>query len=200
VVCALVGRLAKLLAGSNPAIPENDAREEALRKAVAPGHPVAGQDQNSAFHACCVRAVPVEYPRPDGRAIAGDHVRLFELRRTPVPTTGSVVKPVQRSATGNTTAGPTWSCLQRPAPGPAFELKNAAVEARHHLERLRQLQDLPKAEIPSLLFSTTPHLVVSDGLQGPHRLITPTGVVSSCGAALDGETDAPATALQLWKR
>jgi len=49
--------------------------------------------------------------------------------------------------------------------------------------------------IPSLL-QYNAALVVSDGLQGPHRLITANQEWFKAVAQHDGETDAPATALE----
>ena len=86
----LVGRLREAILRLNPAIP-NEAREEALRKALRVGTPSLTQT-NRAFHRMLRDGVPVEYPRPDGS------IALLEMNTSPGMTGHSLVPMAARAA------------------------------------------------------------------------------------------------------
>ncbi|QNI70298.1 type I restriction endonuclease subunit R [Cyanobium sp. NS01] len=186
----LVGRLRDTIRQLNPAIPE-EAREEALRKLLRLATPSLVQT-NRAFHRLLREGVPVEYPRPDG-SIAGDHVRLVDFAAA---TANDWLVVNQFSVSdGQHNRRPDLVVFLNGLPLGLIELKNAAAEDATIWSAYAQLQTY-KAEIPSLL-QYNAALVVSDGLQARIGSITANQEWFKLWRSIDGEADAPTTALEL---
>jgi type I restriction enzyme R subunit len=186
----LAGRLREAIRRLNPAIPE-EAREEALRKVLRVGTPSLTQT-NRAFHRMLRDGVPVEYQRTDG-SIAGDHVRLVDF---------GVVKNNDWLAVSQFTViegqhhrRPDIVVFVNGLPLGLIELKNAADEDATIWSAYAQVQTY-KAEIPSLLHYNAA-LVVSDGLQARIGSLTANQEWFKVWRTIDGEGDAPKTALEL---
>ena len=186
----LVGRLREAIRRLNPAIPE-DACEEAVRKVLRVGTPSLTQT-NRAFHRMLRDGVPVEYPRPDG-SIAGDHVRLVDFGDLHV---NDWLAVNQFTVTeGQHTRRPDIVVFLNGLPLGLIELKNAADEDATIWSAYAQLQTY-KAEIASLLHYNAA-LVVSDGLQARMGSVTANQEWFKVWRTIDGEGDAPKTALEL---
>lgn len=186
----LVGRLTDAIARLNPNIPP-DAREEALRKVLRPDAPglVA---INRRFHSYVRDGVPVEYKRKDG-SIAGDRVRLIEFDDT-AANDWLAVNQLTVIEHGHNRR-PDIVVFLNGLPLGVIELKNAAEEEATIWDAYKQLQTY-KAEIPSLLhYNET--LVVSDGLQARIGSLTANTEWFKVWRTIDGEKDAPRTALEL---
>jgi type I restriction enzyme R subunit len=186
----LVGRLREAIRRLNPAIPE-EAREEALRKVLRVGTPSLTQT-NRAFHRMLRDGVPVEYPRPDG-SIAGDHVRLVDFGD--VRANDWLVVNQFTVIEGQHNRRPDIVVFINGLPLGLIELKNAADEDATIWSAYAQLQTY-KAEIASLLHYNAA-LVVSDGLQARMGSITANQEWFKVWRTIDGEGDAPKTALEL---
>ena len=186
----LVGRLRAAMARLNPAIPE-EAREEALRKVLRVGTPSLTQT-NRAFHRMLRDGVPVEYPRPDG-SIAGDHVRLVDFGD--VRANDWLAVNQFTVIEGQHNRRPDIVVFVNGLPLGLIELKNAADEDATIWSAYAQLQTY-KAEIPSLLHYNAA-LVVSDGLQARMGSVTANQEWFKVWRTIDGEGDAPKTALEL---
>ncbi len=186
----LVGRLRAAMARLNPAIPE-EAREEALRKVLRVGTPSLTQT-NRAFHRMLRDGVPVEYPRPDG-SIAGDHVRLVDFAE--VRANDWLAVNQFTVIEGQHNRRPDIVVFVNGLPLGLIELKNAADEDATIWSAYAQLQTY-KAEIPSLLHYNAA-LVVSDGLQARMGSVTANQEWFKVWRTIDGEGDAPKTALEL---
>ena len=186
----LVGRLRAAMARLNPAIPE-EAREEALRKVLRVGTPSLFQT-NRAFHRMLRDGVPVEYPRPDG-SIAGDHVRLVDFAE--VRANDWLAVNQFTVIEGQHNRRPDIVVFVNGLPLGLIELKNAADEDATIWSAYAQLQTY-KAEIPSLLHYNAA-LVVSDGLQARMGSVTANQEWFKVWRTIDGEGDAPKTALEL---
>ena len=186
----LVGRLRAAMARLNPAIPE-EAREEALRKVLRVGTPSLTQT-NRAFHRMLRDGVPVEYPRPDG-SIAGDHVRLVDFGD--VQANDWLAVNQFTVIEGQHNRRPDIVVFVNGLPLGLIELKNAADEDATIWSAYAQLQTY-KAEIPSLLHYNAA-LVVSDGLQARMGSVTANQEWFKVWRTIDGEGDAPKTALEL---
>jgi type I restriction enzyme R subunit len=186
----LVGRLREAIRRLNPAIPE-DAREEALRKVLRVGTPSLVQT-NRAFHRMLRDGVPVEYPRPDG-SIAGDHVRLVDFGD--VRANDWLAVNQFTVIEGQHNRRPDIVVFVNGLPLGLIELKNAADEDATIWSAYAQLQTY-KAEIASLLHYNAA-LVVSDGLQARMGSITANQEWFKVWRTIDGEGDAPKTALEL---
>jgi type I restriction enzyme R subunit len=186
----LVGRLREAIRQLNPAIP-GDAREEALRKLLCLATPSLLQT-NRAFHRLLREGVPVEYSRPDG-SIAGDHVRLVDFAAV-VANDWLVVNQFSVSD-GQHNRRPDLVVFLNGLPLGLIELKNAADEGATIWSAYAQLQTY-KAEIPSLL-QYNAALVVSDGLQARIGSLTANQEWFKLWRSIEGEADAPATALEL---
>ena len=186
----LVGRLREAIRRLNPAIPE-EAREEALRKVLRVGTPSLTQT-NRAFHRMLRDGVPVEYPRPDG-SIAGDHVRLVDFGD--VRANDWLVVNQFTVIEGQNNRRPDIVVFINGLPLGLIELKNAADEDATVWSAYAQLQTY-KAEIASLLHYNAA-LVVSDGLQARMGSITANQEWFKVWRTIDGEGDAPKTALEL---
>jgi type I restriction enzyme R subunit len=182
----LVDRLRAALRRLNNAIPE-DAREEALRKVLRVGTPSLTQT-NRAFHKMLRDGVDVEYPRGDG-TIKGDKVVLVDSANVQA-NDWFVVN--QFTVSGRR---PDIVVFLNGLPLGLIELKNAADEDATIWSAYAQLQTY-KAEIPSLLHYNAA-LVVSDGLQARMGSITANQEWFKVWRTIDGEGDAPKTALEL---
>jgi type I restriction enzyme R subunit len=195
----LVGRLREAIRRLNPAIPE-EAREDALRKVLRVGTPSLTQT-NRAFHRMLRDGVPVEYPRADG-SIAGDHVRLVDFDSVGandwlVVNQFTVIDLPARGAQagGQHNRRPDIVVFVNGLPLALIELKNAADEDATIWSAYAQLQTY-KAEIPTLLHYNAA-LVVSDGLQARMGSVTASQEWFKVWRTIDGEGDAPKTALEL---
>jgi type I restriction enzyme, R subunit len=186
----LVGRLREAIRRLNPAIPE-EAQEEALRKVLRVGTPSLTQT-NRAFHRMLRDGVPVEYPRPDG-SIAGDHVRLVDFRE--VRANDWLAVNQFTVIEGQHNRRPDIVVFVNGLPLGLIELKNAADEDATIWSAYAQLQTY-KAEIASLLHYNAA-LVVSDGLQARMGSVTANQEWFKVWRTIDGEGDAPKTALEL---
>ena len=186
----LVGRLREAIRRLNFAIPE-EAREEALRKVLRVGTPSLTQT-NRAFHRMLRDGVPVEYPRPDG-SIAGDHVRLVDFGD--VRANDWLAVNQFTVIEGQHNRRPDIVVFVNGLPLGLIELKNAADEDATIWSAYAQLQTY-KAEIASLLHYNSA-LVVSDGLQARMGSVTANQEWFKVWRTIDGEGDAPKTALEL---
>ncbi len=186
----LVGRLRESIRRLNPAIPE-EAREEALRKVLRVGTPSLTQT-NRDFHRMLRDGVPVEYPRPDG-SIAGDHVRLVDFGD--VRANDWLAVNQFTVIEGQHNRRPDIVVFLNGLPLGLIELKNAADEDATIWSAYAQLQTY-KAEIASLL-NYNAALVVSDGLQARMGSVTANQEWFKVWRTIDGEGDAPKTALEL---
>ena len=186
----LVGRLREAIRQLNFSIPE-EAREEALRKVLRVGTPALVQT-NRAFHRMLRDGVPVEYPRPDG-SIAGDHVRLLDF--DDVRANDWFVVKQFTVIEGQHNRRPDIVVFINGLPLGLIELKNAVNEETDIWSAYAQLQTY-KAEIASLLHYNAA-LVVSDGLQARMGSVTANQEWFKVWRTIDGEGDAPKTALEL---
>ncbi len=186
----LVRRLREAIWRLNPAIP-GEAREEALRKVLRVGTPALTQT-NHAFHRMLRDGVAVEYPRPDG-SIAGDHVRLVDFEDAQANDWLAVNQFTVIEGQHN--RRPDIVVFVNGLPLGLIELKNAADEDATIWSAYTQLQTY-KAEIPTLLHYNAA-LVVSDGLQARMGSVTANQEWFKVWRTIDGEGDAPKTALEL---
>lgn len=186
----LTGRLREAIARLNPAIPA-EAREDALRKVLHIGTPSLTQT-NRAFHRLLRDGVPVEYARAGG-GIAGDHVRLVDFDRAVENDWLAVNQFTVIEHQHN--RRPDIVVFVNGLPLGLVELKNAAHEDATIWSAYAQLQTY-KAEIPSLLHYNAA-LVVSDGLQARLGSVTANQEWFKVWRTIDGEGDAPKTALEL---
>jgi type I restriction enzyme, R subunit len=186
----LTGRLREAIRRLNPSIPD-EAGEEALRKVLRVGTPSLTQT-NRAFHRMLRDGVPVEYPRPDG-SIAGDHVRLVDFGD--VSANDWFVVDQFTVIEGQHNRRPDIVVFVNGLPLGLIELKNAADENTTIWSAYKQLQTY-KAEIPMLLHYNAA-LVVSDGLQARIGSITANQEWFKVWRTIEGEGDAPKTALEL---
>ncbi|MDP1863355.1 MAG: type I restriction endonuclease subunit R [Thiobacillus sp.] len=190
----LVGRLREAIRRLNPAIPE-EAQEEAVRKVLRVGTPSLTQT-NRAFHRMLRDGVPVEYPRRDG-SIAGDHVRLVDFGDVRANDWLAVNQftVIETSGGAQHNRRPDIVVFVNGLPLGLIELKNAADEDATIWSAYAQLQTY-KAEIASLLHYNAA-LVVSDGLQARMGSVTANQEWFKVWRTIDGEGDAPKTALEL---
>ena len=186
----LVERLREAIRQLNFSIPE-EAREEALRKVLRVGTPALVQT-NRAFHRMLRDGVPVEYPRPDG-SIAGDHVRLVDF--DDVRANDWLAVNQFTVIEGQHNRRPDIVVFINGLPLGLIELKNAVNEETDIWSAYAQLQTY-KAEIASLLHYNAA-LVVSDGLQARMGSVTANQEWFKVWRTIDGEGDAPKTALEL---
>ena len=186
----LVGRLRAAIARLNPVVP-GDAQEEALRKVMRPESP-ALTGINRRFHRLLRNGVEVEYKRPDG-SIAGDPVRLIDFA-DPKANDWLAVNQFTVIEAGHNRR-PDIVVFVNGLPLAVIELKNAADEDATIWSAYSQLQTY-KAEVPSLLHYNE-LLVVSDGLQARIGSLTANQEWFKVWRTIDGEKDAPKTALEL---
>ncbi|KAB2907522.1 MAG: type I restriction endonuclease subunit R, partial [Dechloromonas sp.] len=186
----LVGRLREAIRRLNPALPD-DAREEALRKLLRPETPsLAGI--NRRVHHLLRDGVLVEYMRGDG-SIAGNPARLIDFN-DPSANDWLVVNQFTVIEGGHNRR-PDIVVFLNGLPIALLELKNAADEDATIWTAYAQLQTY-KAEIPSLLHFNE-LLVVSDGLQARIGSLTANQEWFKVWRTVEGEKDAPKTALEL---
>ena len=186
----LVGRLRKAIRQLNPAIPE-DAREEALRK-VLRVDAASLISNNRAFHRMLRDGVEVEYQRPDG-SIAGDRVRLVSFADTNDNDWLAVNQFTVRE--GQHHRRLDIVVLVNGLPLALFELKSATDEGATIWTAHTQFQTY-KAELPSLL-RYNELLVITDGLEARLGSLTASQEWFKIWRTIDGETDAPMSALEL---
>lgn len=162
-----------------------------MRKVLRVGTPALTQT-NRAFHRMLRDGVPVEYPRADG-SIAGDHVRLVDF--CAVLANDWLVVNQFTVIEGHHNRRPDLVVFVNGLPLALIELKNAADEDATIWNAYAQLQTY-KAEIPSLLHYNAA-LVVSDGLQARMGSVTANQEWFKVWRTVDGEGDAPKSALEL---
>lgn len=186
----LVGRLRDAIHRLNPAIPE-DAREEALRKVLRPETPsLVGN--NRRFHAMLRDGVEVEYCRADG-SIAGDRVRLIDFDNAQANNWLAVNQFTVIEGQHN--RRPDVVIFVNGLPLAVIELKNAADEGATIWSAFQQLQTY-KQQIGTL-FQYNEVLVVSDGTHARIGSLTANQEWFKVWRTIDGEYDAPKTALEL---
>ncbi|MGH9834309.1 MAG: type I restriction endonuclease subunit R [Blastocatellia bacterium] len=187
---ALTGRLREAIWRLNPAIPE-EAREDALRKVLRIGTPALTQT-NRNFHAMLRDGVPVEYRRADG-SIAGDHARLVDFDH---PQSNDWLAVNQFTVIeGQHNRRPDIVVFVNGLPLAVVELKNAADEDATIWSAFNQLQTY-KQQIGSL-FHYNEVLVASDGANARIGSLTGNQEWFKVWRTVDGEGDAPKTALEL---
>lgn len=186
----LRGRLRDAIGRLNATIPY-EGREEALRKVLLANMPsLIGN--NRQLHRFLRDGVEVEYKRPDG-SIAGDRVRLIDFSNADA-NDWLVVNQLTVIA-GQHNRRPDVIVFVNGLPLAVIELKNAANENATIWTAYEQLQTY-KAEIPSLLHYNA-LLVVSDGLQARVGSLTANQEWFKVWRTIDGERDAPSSALEL---
>jgi type I restriction enzyme R subunit len=186
----LVGRLRAAISRLNPAVPA-EACEEALRKVLRPESP-ALTGINRRFHELLRDGVVVDYKRADG-SIAGNPVRLIDFDN-PAANDWLAVNQFTVIEHGHNRR-PDIVVFVNGLPLACIELKNAADEDADIWSAYKQLQTY-KAEIPSLLHYNE-LLIVSDGLQARIGSLTANQEWFKVWRTIDGEKDAPKTALEL---
>ena len=186
----LAGRLRDAIWRLNPAIPA-EARDEALRKVLRVGTPSLVQT-NRAFHRLLRDGVPVEYARADG-SIAGDHVRLVNFDDVNANDWFAVNQFTVIEGQNN--RRPDVVVFVNGLPLGLVELKNPADENATIWSAYSQLQTY-KAEIATLLHYNA-LLVLSDGVQARIGSLTANQEWFKVWRTIDGDTDAPKTALEL---
>ena len=186
----LVARLRSALQRLNPAIPE-DAREEALRKVLRIGTPSLTQT-NRAFHKMLRDGVDVVYKRADG-STKNDQAWLVDFND--VRANDWLAVNQFTVIEGQHNRRPDIVVFVNGLPLGLIELKNATDEDATIWSAYSQLQTY-KAEISSLLHYNAA-LVVSDGLQARMGSLTANQEWFKVWRTIDGEGDAPKTALEL---
>ena len=186
----LTARLRAAIQKLNPAIPA-EAREDALRKVLRVATPSLAQT-NRAFHKMLRDGVDVEYSRADG-SIKGDKARLVDF--ADVEANDWLAVNQYTVIEGQHNRRPDIVVFVNGLPLGLIELKNAADEDATIWSAYAQLQTY-KAEIPSLLHYNAV-LLVSDGLQARIGSLTANQEWFKVWRTIDGESDAPKTALEL---
>ena len=186
----LVGRLRDAIWRLNPDMPD-EAREDALRKVLRVGTPSPTQT-NRNFHAMLRDGVPVEYRRADG-SIAGDHVRLVDF--DDAKNNDWLVVNQFTVIEGQNNRRPDIVVFVNGLPLAVIELKNAADENATIWSAFNQLQTY-KYQIGSL-FNYNEVLVVSDGTNARIGSLTANQEWFKVWRTIDGEDDAPKSALEL---
>ncbi len=186
----LVERLRTAIQRLNTLIPD-EAREEALRKVLRVATPSLVQT-NRAFHRMLRDGVDVEYARPDG-SIKGDKARLVDFADAEGNDWLAVNQYTVIESQHN--RRPDIVVFVNGLPLGVIELKNAADEDATIWSAYAQLQTY-KAEIPSLLHYNAV-LLVSDGLHARIGSLTANQEWFKVWRTIDGESDAPKTALEL---
>src|SRR5438874_10949206 len=186
----LVGRLRDAIARLNPAIP-GDAREEALGKVLRHDAPsLVGN--NRAFHRMLGDGVPVEYRRDDG-SIAGDHARLIEFEN---PEANDWLAVNQFTVIeGQNNRRPDIVVFVNGLPLGIVELKIPEDTDKWFAAAYNQIQTY-KQEIPTVMHYNAV-MVNSDGLEARIGSLTANQEWFKVWRTIEGEFDAPATALEL---
>jgi type I restriction enzyme R subunit len=186
----LAGRLRNAIARLNPTIP-CDAREEAFRKVLRHDAPsLVGN--NRAFHRMLRDGVPVEYRRDDG-SIAGDHVRLVDFDNPDANDLVAVNQFTVIEAQNN--RRPDIVVFVNGLPLGIIELKIPEDTDKWFAAAYKQIQTY-KHEIPSLMHYNEV-TVISDGLEARIGSLTANQEWFKVWRTVEGEFDAPATALEL---
>jgi len=186
----LTGRLREAVWRLNPTIPE-EAREDALRKVLRVGTPSLTQT-NRNFHAILRDGVPVEYKRADG-SIAGDHAQLLDFD---IAKNNDWLAVNQFTVIdGQNNRRPDIVVFVNGLPLAVLELKNATDEDATIWSAFNQLQTYKK-QISSL-FNYNGVMVVSDGTNARIGSLTANQEWFKVWRTIDGEGDAPKTALEL---
>jgi len=186
----LVGRLRDAIARLNPVIPPG-AREEALSKVLR--HDAASLvGNNRAFHRMLRDGVPVEYRRDDG-SIAGDHARLIDFN---TPDANDCLAVNQFTVIeGQNNRRPDIVVFINGLPLGIIELKIPEDTDKWFAAAYNQIQTY-KQEIPALMHYNEV-TVVSDGLEARIGSVTANQEWFKVWRTIEGEFDAPATALEL---
>jgi type I restriction enzyme R subunit len=183
-------RLRAAVARLNPQVPE-EALDDAVRKVLRMHTPSLIQS-NRAFHRMLRDGVEVEYPRKDG-SIAGDRVRLADFD---VHANNDWLAVNQFAVIeGQSHRRPDIVLFLNGLPLGLIELKNAADETATVWSAYEQVQTY-KAELPALL-SYNAALVASDGVNARIGSLSASQEWFKVWRTIDGETDAPKTALEL---
>src|SRR5438309_8355089 len=186
----LVARLREAIARLNPAIPA-DAREEALRKVLR--HDAASLTANNrAFHRMLRDNVPVEYRRDDG-SIAGDQIRLIDFDNSDANDWLAVNQFTVAESQNN--RRPDIVVFVNGLPLGIIELKIPEDTDKWFAAAYNQIQTY-KQEIPSLMHYNQV-TVISDGLEARIGSLTANQEWFKVWRTIEGEFDAPATALEL---
>ena len=186
----LVGRLRDAIDRLNPDIPD-EAREDALRKVLRPDRPTLVTN-NRVFHRMLRDGVDVEYRRDDGR-IKSDQAQLIDYDN-PENNDWLVVNQFT-VIEGQHNRRPDVVVFVNGMPLCVIELKSATDEDATIETAFRQLQTY-KQQIPSL-FTYNETLVVSDGLNARIGSLTATYEWFKPWRTIEGESEAPSTALEL---
>ena len=186
----LIGRLRNAIQQLNATMPE-ETQEDALRKVLRVATTSLAQT-NRAFHRMLRDGVDVEYPRTDG-SIKGDKARLVDF--DDVGANDWLAVNQFTVIEGQHNRRPDIVVFVNGLPLAVIELKNAADEDATIWSAYAQLQTY-KAEIASLLHYNAA-LVVSDGLQARIGSLTANQEWFKVWRTIDGERDAPKTALEL---
>ena len=186
----LVRRLRDAVARLNPAIP-SEAREEALRKVLRLETPsLIGN--NRRFHQMLRDGVEVEYRREDG-SIAGDRVRLSDFDN---PDANDWLAVNQFTVIeGQNNRRPDIVVFVNGLPLGLIELKIPEDTDKWFAAAYKQIQTY-KQEIPSLMHYNEV-TVISDGLEARIGSLTANQEWFKVWRTIEGEFDAPATALEL---
>lgn len=186
----LVGRLRQALRRLQPEIPD-EAREEALRKVLRVASPSLIQT-NRAFHKLLRDGVDVEYARPDGST---KHDKVWLVDFSDIHANDWLVVNQFTVMDGPHNRRPDLVVFLNGLPLALIELKNAADVEATIWSAYTQLQTY-KAEITPLLHYNEA-LVVSDGLQARIGSLTANQEWFKVWRTIDGEGNAPKTALEL---
>ena len=187
---ATLGRLRDAIRRLNPAVPQ-EAREEALRKVLRVATPSPTQT-NRNFHALLRDGVPVEYKRPDA-SIAGDHVRLVDFEDAKANDLLAVNQFMVIE--GQHKRRPDIVIFVNGLLLAVIELKNSADEDATIWSAFNQLQTY-KQQIGSIFYYNEV-LIVSDGSNARIGSLTANQEWFKVWRTIDGEGDAPKTALEL---
>jgi type I restriction enzyme R subunit len=186
----LIGRLREAIARLNPAIP-NEAREESLRKVLRHDAPSLVSN-NRAFHRMLRDGVSVEYRRDDGN-IAGDHVRLIDFNN--IDANDWLAVNQFTIIEGQNNRRPDIVVFVNGLPLGIIELKIPEDTDKWFAAAYNQIQTY-KQEIPSLMHYNEV-TVISDGLEARIGSLTANQEWFKVWRTIEGEFDAPATALEL---
>lgn len=186
----LIGRLQEAVRRLNPLMPA-EAHEEALRKVLRPESPGLVTN-NRRFHSMLRDGVEVEYRGKDG-SIAGDRVRLIDFENAELNDWLAVSQFTVIENHHN--RRPDIVIFFNGLPLAIIELKIPEEGEKWFTAAFKQIQTY-KAEIPSLMqFNEV--TVVSDGLNARIGSLTANQEWFKVWRSIDGQKEAPATALEL---
>ena len=183
-------RLSDALQRLNPQIPE-EGLADALRKVWRIQSTTLIRTNNE-FHKLLRDGIPIEYRRQD-KSIAHGLARLVDFDN---PEANDWVAVNQFTVVeGQHTRRPDIVVFLNGLPLAIIELKNATDESATIWNAYQQLQTY-KSQIPSLL-QYNEILIVSDGLQARMGSLTANQEWFKVWRTIDGDTHAPASALEL---